>query len=526
MPTKPKSRTLTAFLLKKEFTEPSEILKPRENVTEPPFTICGAPKGRLFLQPSEDRTPQWLSLFRGAVAFDPTETHNASTAAVWLLEAGGRLLALTFGYGRNLLKPGVWEEDFGLRVTLNAVDPDKIKAVDKITLDSVAQQSRTQASRDARMSEFGLDVEQDLLRAVVGAPVDQKLGARLAGRDALQATVAVELGGISQLLERYLEEFRREDYKARFPWVEHIHEVDDRVKLAVLDLELIKKLRTRNLDGLWLAVPEMMDWEGLAGFRYGRAKGADVRPDIHALTLLDEIGDAADIDESTLRRRYRVQAIATDNDAVVRQWPVYRCLYCEVNAGSETFLLNNGRWFRIASDFVQRINEAVDRVPESGGLPPYSDKSEGSYSKRVAEESNGRLALMHSKLIGSASLPGRTEFCDLYSSERQIIHLKRYSGSSTLSHLFMQGVVSAKLFLNEADFRRELSPVLPSGHALTDPDSKPNAGDYEVVYGIISQSKRKLVLPFFSRVSLKNAYTNLSGMGFRVSLSKIPPTAE
>jgi len=527
VPKKLKSRTLTVFLLKDGLKDPAEILKHSDTLTEFPVLIAGKATGALFVQPTDDRQPSWLILFQGSIEIDPAIVRNASSAAVWLVEIAGKTLALTFGYGRNLLKPGTYEEDFGLRITLNAVDPNKIKAIDRMTLDAVAQQTRIQAIRDASMSEFGLDVEQDLLRAVTGVPVDPALGHRFTGRDALQVTIPIELAKIPDLLASLLAEFAKDDFKARFPWIEQIHEIDDLVKKAELDLELIGKLRSKVLDGVWLAVPEMVDWEVIDGFRYRSSKKAPIHPDIHALTFLEEVGDPAEIDEYSLKRRYHLTAIANDNDVVVKQWPVYRCFYCEVTIGGDTFLLNNARWFRIATDFVQRINEAVEKIGEDTvAMPPYQDKSEPAYSKRIAEASGGLYALMDFRLIGSSSLPNRIEFCDLYSSSQQIVHLKRYSSSSALSHLFAQGVVSAKLFLNEVDFRRELNGVLPASHRLADPLPKPSAGDFEVVFGIISKSKKKLVLPFFSRVNLKNAHSNLTGMGFKVSVCKIPSAAD
>lgn len=523
MPRGPKSRTITVFLLKEGVFEPSEILKRSGELSEFPVSINGHAHGRLFVQPSEERVPSWLSLFQGSVSFESLSAYNASTAAVWLTEIEGKLLALTFGYGRNLLKPGTCEEDFGLRVTLNAVDSNKIRSVDRMTLDAISQHSRIQASRDANISEFGLDVEQDLLRAVTGAPSDPSLGIRLTGKDGLQGTVAMKLASIPELAAKYLIEYGKEDYKTRFPWVEQIHEVSDPIRKAELDIELLKKLRTRTLDGLWLTVPEMMDWEGLAGFRYRSSKLATLYPDIHVLTFLEGVGDTRDLDEHALKRRFHVHAIGTDSDAAIREWPVYRCLYCEVNAGKETYLLNNGHWFRIAADFVQRINEAVERIPELElPVPPYSDKSEGAYCRRVVRENPASFGLMDQRLIGYSQLPTRVEFCDLYSSERkQLVHLKRYSGSSALSHLFAQGVVSGRLFLNEVDFRQEVNRLLPELHRLQDAEKKPAPGEYEVVYGIISQSRRRLILPFFSRVNLKNASSNLTSIGYRVSLAKI-----
>ena len=42
-----------------------------------------------------------------------------------------RIFALAFGYGRNLLKPGVWEERFGLKTALNVIDLEKLRSINK-----------------------------------------------------------------------------------------------------------------------------------------------------------------------------------------------------------------------------------------------------------------------------------------------------------------------------------------------------------------------------------------------------------
>jgi uncharacterized protein (TIGR04141 family) len=395
-----------------------------------------------------------------------------------------------------------------------------------MTLDAISQQSRIQATRETNISEFGLDVEQDLLRAVTGAPSDPTLGIRLTGKDALQATVGNALNEIPQLLAKYLELYGKEDFKTRFPWVEQIHEVNDPVKKAELDIELVDRLKAKRLDRMWLAIPEMMDWEGLAGIRYRASKVAPLHSDMHVSAFLESLEDPADLREYTLKQQCHIRAIGNDNDAVIRTWTVYRCLYCEVSEGSETYLLNNGRWFRIAADFVERINEAVDRIPAKDiSLPEYSDKSEAAYCQRAVGHDPENLALMDQKLISYPSLPTRIEFCDIYSRQRQLIHLKRYSGSSTLSHLFAQATVSARLFSGDVNFRLQVNNELPASHRLPAPEKRLSTGEYEIVYGIISHSRKKLVLPFFSRVNLKNAYSNLRSMGYRVAIAKIEASA-
>jgi uncharacterized protein (TIGR04141 family) len=73
-------------------------------------------------------------------------------------------------------------------VTLNAVDHTQIRSVDRETLDSPAPHSQIQARKAASITEFGLDVDQDLLRAVTGIPREKELGKRLTGKDALRTT--------------------------------------------------------------------------------------------------------------------------------------------------------------------------------------------------------------------------------------------------------------------------------------------------------------------------------------------------
>src|SRR2546425_782967 len=126
--------------------------------------------------------PCSLSLFEGALDLNAADLHNASSAAVLIVTVSEKTFVLTFGYGRSLLRPGVWEEDFGLRVTLNAVDPLRIRSVDRFKFDAISQHSQIQASRDANIVEFGLDVEQDLLRAVTGKPRDPTLANQLTGK--------------------------------------------------------------------------------------------------------------------------------------------------------------------------------------------------------------------------------------------------------------------------------------------------------------------------------------------------------
>jgi len=221
-------------LIKEEVPSPIDSLIDPVSLTRSPVTVHGQNVGDLYFKPTSDRMPSWLSLFEGAISVDRPDLHNASSAAVLLLGAGDRNFALTFGYGRSLLRPGTCEEDFGLRVTLNAVDPLRIKSVDRVKFDAISQHSQIQASRDANIIEFGLDVEQDLLRAVTGKPRNAALASQLTGKDALKADVHVNLSDIPELLTRFLEISKQDTYKEHFSWVDQVNEVHDPIEMQRL----------------------------------------------------------------------------------------------------------------------------------------------------------------------------------------------------------------------------------------------------------------------------------------------------
>jgi uncharacterized protein (TIGR04141 family) len=203
------------------------------------------------------------------------------------------------------------------------------------------------------------------------------------------------------------------------------------------------------------------------------------------------------------------------------RWPLYKCLYGEVDYNGRNYILNNGKWYALEQGFVAQVDTDIGQIGESNvTLPPYQDASEGHYNIRAASINPDFYSLDAQQIMfggGHSSI----EFCDLYCRTKKIIHVKRYSGSSTLSHLFSQGTVSAEIFLSDSGFRSNVNELLPDTHKFTDPLIRPNPQEFEVVYAIVSKSANPLNLPFFSKVNLRNAFNRLNLMGFDCKLNKI-----
>jgi uncharacterized protein (TIGR04141 family) len=515
-----KTHSLTIYLIKPGTTR-GECLSEARKMTEHLFTLSDGTECAVVTDSIPPHTPKWVSLFADVVPNLPV-LRSSNASAVLFMWRGDRLFALTFGYGRSLLIPGSWDEDFGLKVTLNAVDSKRIKTVDRATLDAIGQHSRIQASREAKIGEFGLDLEQDFLRAVTGVPMDATLGKQLTGKDALNVKLPITVQKLPGLLDRYMVESQSKAYKDIFPWMDQIHEVISPTKIAELDAVMIDRIKTEDFTkSLWLSIPEIIDWSEVDSFRYRDADSAPSFTDVHIRDFLQDIGGPQSVSVELLKKRRHVYAVSQQTDEIFDSWTVYRCLYCEIDDGNDTFLLNNGKWYKLGTDFRERINQQFEKVPRcTCQFPEFKDKSETAYNARVVTENPAEYALLDRKEIKAGGRYDKVEFCDLFSKDKRIVHVKRYAGASApLSHMFAQAVVSASLLRRDSDFRKQVHGLLtqPFQELLHEPEPD----EYEIVLAIVSTSKNVLTLPFFSRVNLSNAWTRLQDLGFRVSLAKI-----
>lgn len=436
------------------------------------------------------------------------------------MPVGERWVALTFGYGRNLLVPESWEENFGLLVAINAIDEGQIRSIDKTAFDAYSIQAREQAARDAATADFGLDVERDLLKAVTGTPTNEALGKRLSGKDALRVHLDIQMENLLPAVELIVQTSQGGGYKERFPWVDQLAEVRDSTVKDCLNSLLLEQIAAEKFETCWLGPPDIVDWGSVQGFKYSESSRAPTHFDVHLRTFLDSLGSRTNLDISTLKRS-RVFLLG-DNDSVVDSWSIFRCVYCEISDGGKTYVLSEGKWYEVASDFLEVVNSAFERIPRyTHEFPTYDDDSEERYNKRVALENPDRFALLDCKMIPMDGARNSVELCDLLSAEKHFIHVKRYRSSSSLSHLFAQGLVAAECFLADSSFRVQLNQLVPGPFQLPDPSARPIPQDYCFVYAIVSRSPGELRVPFFSRLTVRHAARRLQGFGYRVALAKI-----
>ncbi len=512
------SQNLSIFLIKEGISSFEEIIDDSLDIKKYDINYDGNHIGRLFIKNKKPKLPRWASFF--STSIDIKEIGSVATAsAVLIVNNDSKLFAFTFGQGRYLLVTDCWEERFGLKVTLNCIDENKVRCIDKKTLDAIAKLSREQASMEVSPQDFGLDIEQDLLRAVTGKPVRAAYGSRMSGMDSLHVTVKADIGDVPDLVSMYYKKYTEDSYKSKFPWIDQIAEVNDKSLISVLDAKLIEEIKNNSSTKIWLTVPEIINWQDVSGFRYGFGSKKPEYSDIQLNHFLKSLKNTKEINIDILKKR---KVYCVDSDGETRhKWLIYKCIYCEIGVDGDTYTLNNGKWYKIATDFVNVVNNSYKNMEKYNKLPVCNSNSEGEYNEEVAKNEPDNYALMDRKIILHGGGYSRFEFCDLYSAGKDIIHIKKYGSSSVLSHLFAQGVNSAELFQTDASFRDKVNSKFPSKYRLRDTSKRPEYGEYRIVYAIISERDGDLELPFFSKLSLRNACRRLDGFGYKVALSKI-----
>jgi uncharacterized protein (TIGR04141 family) len=520
---------LSVYLIKKEYIDHKDILKTdAQKLKNKPLKGIGT----FYYGESHNFKPSWINNFFAATLGDDIEIFSASAKGLLLVDIDKktfkRIFAIAFGYGWQFLKPGVYEERFGLKTALSVIDAGNLRKIDKKNMMTIPKDTSEQLSKAGIAADFGIDIEQDLIRAITGKTLDEKyFGKTITGKDAISVSVKVDITTIKDFLNTAYDKYLSNDYQKDFDWIDHIAEIKDVKLIHELNNILSDNMKNGSFDKTWMAVPDIVEWEHISGFKYSTHKDEELKVDIdieeYFKSLSDKDKDA--LDEDFLKNKM-VHCFGTQNDEVKYQWNIFSCLYCEVTDAKKdtTCLLSNGKWYEIQPDYAKQVNSDFVTLRKAGStlcLPKYKHSNEGKYNEDVPKHIKDICCLDRQCILHGGSR-SKIEFCDLLSMDKKIIHVKHYGGSSVLSHLFSQGLVSGELFLGDATFRGKLNNILPLGFKIKNINVRPNPSDYEIIYGIISKSAKDLNIPFFSKVSLRAAQKRLETFGYNVSLLKIP----
>lgn len=464
-------------------------------------------------------------------------------------------LGFTFGYGWQLLRPTMFERGFGLRTCLNIVfegdtgagdlDPARLRSVDAKRVGANLLRSRHQVSGVAALEELGIDIRRDLLNGVTGVPADADAwGRRVTGRDSLQFARR-SLANLADICDQILDAYDATSYQARFSFIDDFKAVTDPVTRTFLQEEVLASLQAKDTSSLDLAPPELVEWERVGGFQYHteRLGKPTTRVELRLSDYLATLENKGILGDVTIDRLRTSVVWAVDGDGTdIRKWSVWNCLFGQIEMNGETYVLDDGDFYLVSHDYVAALNADITDLAECDKtLPKWHGTDHEDKYNIAAASSSETLLLLDRKTVRIGSHTNQVEVCDLLSDDGYLIHVKRKrDGSASLSHLFAQGLNSADLIVTSPEFRELALKVIEKAEAarakatgdeafvgrfrVFEPD-RIAARDYEVVYAIHADwaDKGFESLPFFSKITLRNAADDLRRLGFRVSVKRIEP---
>jgi uncharacterized protein (TIGR04141 family) len=288
----------------------------------------------------------------------------------------------------------------------------------------------------------------------------------------------------------------------------------------------VRSINDEKFEKIWMAIPEIIDWSDFECFKYRKSAKAEKYRDLMFPDFIEEREEHKGT--FTIELLHKYEAYCFFETAPEKSWRVYDCIYAEISEGDRIYALTNGKWYQINKDFTKDVEKDFKKIlseKSSLQLPKCPVRKEKITEPVIENEYNeyaaktGKFALLHGKNVMHSGSP--VEVCDLFSSNREFIHVKKYGGSSVLSHLFNQGIVSAELFSSHESFRKETNKRLPPEYRISNPERSIDPTEYKIVFGIISSSKKDLDIPFFSKVSLRNSFMRLKLYRYNAFLQKI-----
>lgn len=523
-----KSRSFSIYLLKPGYDQTNALID--DNPLDPAVEATHLPKeAALFLLDSTPQPPWWKDYF--GVQRSLTQV---TKGALIFLPTGGRCFALSFGHVAHNLKDNSYEYDFGLRVTLNSIDPKKLKSTDTVE-PSAAKRQRTQLPIDSELTFFDFDHDSTVLRGMTGKVKDEhkELFRHATGASNLRISTDTPTTGLAPLCEKLLQLYGSEQYKISFPNIQNISPVKDPSIIDALNTLLLLALREKD-PSINLTVPEILNYIDSPFVSFAGAGSGLVYDDVYIENYYDYLAgrgfQLADISLEVLSRHY---LLLTDSDGIPHsRYSLQKALVFDTTlpiAGGSTFHLSEGQWYRVDNNYIERLTTYLDPLYVTTDLPAFTQSSEGEYNLAVTQ------ADIHTAYLDKSNIApeGQTQVepCDILcvrDSKVVFYHVKVSTLSAQLSHLFNQGINAIELMrVNEASVAK-LTALLKERLGPDDAEIAVNllgSGNYHIQFVIITKRKpenKSVNLPLFSRISLMRTMKALQVRGIEHSYTFVP----
>lgn len=510
-----KARSFSIFLLKDDYAIPSKALKAGHVLKRAAHDHAVGKSWPTYLATKPSVPPWWRGYFGIS-----DQVAQGFAGAIVFVDASKRTFALTFGHMRHHLRDEAYEYDFGLRTTLNAVDPKEIRNTDELD-PATSRRRRTQLAERSDINYFDFDGDSAVLRSLTGAirPEYKPLFSHATGASNLRVSTQKLRVDLPPLLEEIYKVYEKDTYLTAFPDATNIQPVKDPADHALLDKKLEEAVQAKS-EELTLTIPELVDFQEDFEVSYSGAGKSDLYPDAALedyYTYLAAHGVAYGALTAQSLHHHRL-CVTTDDGARKGDYSIYKSLVFEtsLDGKAEAYHLSEGTWYRVEADYLKALAADIDPLFVDAGLPARTEHLEAEYNElQLVPHWPGSVLL--DKTNTSPKGQKQVEPCDVARAEDGhliLTHVKLGVGASDLSHLFSQGTTSVDLLYGSPDARDQLEDLITAREAEFDVSGLATQA-FKVEYVIVTKNDVTLAsaaLPLFSRISLRRASRALKSM--------------
>ena len=516
---------LTLYMLRSDLHEGSWGLRESaDDYSVVPIRPIEGVDATLRVKQSDPHPPRWLRDLMSIVASDDLSTlFNRHTAALLLIRYAGYRFVLAYGAGWHAIDPSAIEPGFGLRVVANSVASSRVRSADTRGLGGSARSQRTAMPAAGPLYELGIEPSEEWVRQLEGTPTVDFANAA-AGSDALKLKLRhFSLVHLEPKLAQIIDRYESTDYKREYDFLDYFTRVHRENKsLRITLASIITDMINGHSTDLDFAAPDILeplkiDYYQLSSTRRKSPEMSELSQD----RVYSSISDWK-IDEPLTS--IRVHAFDIAGEQPITSYPLFDYIVADIRHDGRHYTLSAGQWFVVDETYVEAVQhrmKSLDDITDALDLGAWGPgEDEGSYNRRLAGDRGWKLLDKDNFPIGGPNQ--KIEICDVLTAERQMICVKRMSKSSTLSHLFAQGSVSAQLLVSDANGYKHR--VMEAFNEIAPGQGFGQRDDWTVVYAIGTSKPGKLAdtLYFFSKVSLERAVRHLQSLGIRVALARIP----
>ena len=523
----------TIYVFKSSITEFDHVLAPGRLEGRARFEPLDIENvdfdAQAYLQKNKRARPPWLEEIGQYCQIVGRNNiwNQTNSLIVAIRTVSGTICALTRGQGHHNLNTSEIIEGYGLDLAHRIMRPNEVKSIDSKGVGDGSLQKRHVASGLGDLSSFPLNYYRDRIKRIEGRCDNHAFGRRFSGGTSctiLGAVTFPELGALCESIvtSRALPKNRR--LAATQPYTE----VNDAAILTRLRRRLRRALTGNAVAEIGVFVPDVQDWNRIADFsmRYNGGDFVDLA-DLDPVAIVERAGEFANdhIDPTEISIR------ATDgNGLAVFEEPFEQLATYETTDHGKPYALSDGKWFLLNQDYV---NSILEKVAEIEVLPknylvdwPAGCANEEDYNNHAAPVNHQTRRCLDRASIPVAGL-GTIEPCDQIDLGGDLIYVKKWTKSQSMSALLKQGEVAAHALRNHQDYRDGLLSKLTIPWRNAPPWNGFSAGfrapRHRIVYAIPDAPHRTLPddLPIFSKISLTETVSRLQQDNFRVALARV-----